>query len=127
MLLELKSMTASEWWDITSLIADEGFQYALNGVDGPSSGRSELTGDMDRDKVADKDRLDVSLIPLTQAETERLFPLLREEFIQARYLSPYEGIVLKTVYSNNTPATCAQQYPDGSVLWKGVRFPLIER
>jgi len=44
-----------------------------------------------------------------------------------RYDDPMQGSVIKTMYSNNIPALCAAVYPDGSALWTGLQFPLIER
>ena len=33
----------------------------------------------------------------------------------------------RTMYSNNIPTICATVNPDGTAVWKGLTFPLIER
>ena len=44
-----------------------------------------------------------------------------------RYIDPQDGSVTRTMYSNNIPTICATVNPDGTAVWKGLTFPLIER
>lgn len=43
------------------------------------------------------------------------------------YSDPQDGSVTRTMYSNNIPTICATVNPDGTAVWKGLTFPLIER
>ena len=47
--------------------------------------------------------------------------------LTVRYTDPQDGLITKTMYSNNIPAICATVNPDGTAVWKGLTFPLIER
>ena len=38
-----------------------------------------------------------------------------------------ENSLPRTMYSNNILAICAAVHPDGSAIWTGLTFPLIER
>ena len=52
---------------------------------------------------------------------------IKPEFVTVRYIDPQDGSVTRTMYSNNIPTICATVNPDGTAIWKGLTFPLIER
>ena len=55
------------------------------------------------------------------------FGAIKPEFVIVRYIDPQDGSVTRTIYSNNIPTICATVNPDGTAVWKGLTFPLIER
>lgn len=112
--------------NILPFVDGGGIKWQRNDVDSPDAGRT-LDGRMFRARVATKMRLEVSCKPLSTAQTKVLLNLIRPEFVTVAYTDPMEGEVVKIMYSNNVPATAAKIQRDGSVLWEGIRFPLVER
>ena len=129
--------------DITPYIAHQGVKWTRADVDGPNAGRS-ISGLMIRDRVATKIRLDITCRPLKNDELRILLNLLLPEFVSVRYDDPMYGVVTKTMYANNNPATFLfKRSPEVSDLWwtchdeadkpqpfeywHQVTFPLVER
>ena len=112
--------------DITRFIAAGGVKWSRNDVDGPNAGRN-INGDMIRDRVGTKIRLDITCRPLRHDEHSMLMQLLMPEFVQVRYDDPVYGVTTKTMYANNHNSTFFRKMPNGTEYWDGVSFPLIER
>ena len=112
--------------DITNLIAYNGLKWSRNDVDGPNAGRN-INGDMIRDRVGTKIRLDVTCRLLNQDEHSMLMQLLMPEFVQVTYDDPVYGLTTKTMYANNHSSTFLIKKPSGREYWGGVSFPLVER
>ena len=111
--------------DITDLIAFQGVQWKRSDIDGPNAGRT-LSGLMIRDRVATKIRLDITCRPLNNTELNTLLNLIYPEFVTVVYEDPMEGVVSKTMYSNNNGAKFFIAR-DNSELWGNITFPLVER
>ena len=82
---------------------------------------------MHRGRVASKVRLDITCRPLKSSEAMAVLSAIKPEFVTVRYIDPQDGSVTRTMYSNNIPTICATVNPDGTAIWKGLTFPLIER
>lgn len=108
-------------------LAAEGLEWQRSDLDAPDSGRT-LDGVMHRSRVASKVTLKITCKPLRTSEASIVLQAIYPEFVTVRYDDPQSGsVVTRTMYSNNNPATFAQQQTDGSYLWKGINFPLIEQ
>ena len=127
--------------DITDYIAHQGVKWSRNDIDGVNAGRS-ISGLMIRDRVATKIRLDITCRPLKNDELRTLLNLLLPEFVTVTYDDPMYGVVSKTMYANNNPATflfkrefnapeewfiCHDSAPEPFEYWTNVTFPLVER
>ena len=112
--------------NLLPFIQEDGLRWTRFDVEAPDTGRT-LDGRMHRGRVAVKIRLDVTCRPLTSAEAAVVLSAIAPEFVTVQYEDPMFGSVTKTMYSNNIPALCATVYEDGSALWQGLEFPLIER
>ena len=112
--------------DVTDYIANGGVQWQRSDVDGEGAGR-DLSGELHRNRVATKRRLDITCRPLTSAETKILLTAIMPEWVTVQYLDPQAGEVTRTMYSNNNPATYLMRQSDGTEWWQGITFPLIER
>lgn len=113
--------------DIVPYIALGGFKWQRSDVDGEGAGR-DLGGDMHRNRITTKRRLDITCRPLTTAEASIVLTAIMPEYVTVEYLDVQTNSVLtKTMYSNNNPATYMMQQPDGTELWEGITFPLIEK
>ena len=111
---------------ILSYLAEDGIKWQRFDVEAPDAGRT-LDGVMHRGRVASKVRLDIKCKPLKSSEAMAVLEAIKPEYVTVRYIDPQDGSVTRTMYSNNIPALCATVNPDGTALWKGIEFPLIER
>ena len=107
-------------------LAEDGLKWTRFDVEAPDTGRT-LDGVMHRGRVASKVRLDVTCRPLTSDQAQIVLRAILPEFVTVRYIDPQDGSVTRTMYSNNIPTICATVNPDGTCIWKGLTFPLIER
>lgn len=111
---------------IVNYIAEDGIKWQRNDIESDDAGRT-LDGVMHRDRVGSKVRLDIKCKPLKSSEAMAVLGAIAPEFVTVRYIDPQDGSVTRTMYSNNIPAICATINPDGTAVWKGIEFPLIER
>jgi hypothetical protein len=113
--------------DIVPFIAYGGLKWQREDMDGEGAGR-DLTGDLRRNRVTTKVRLDVTCKPLTSKQTATVLSAIMPEWVSVKYYDPQKGsIVTKTMYSNNNPAQYLIKRRDGTELWTGITFPLIEK
>ena len=113
--------------DMVPYIAYGGLKWQRSDVDGPNAGRA-LNGDMIRDRIATKIRWDVNCRPLTGAELAAVLTAVQPEYVTVEYTDPLTNTVQTgEFYSNNIPASFAMVRTDGTELWQGVTFPLIQR
>lgn len=120
MILEISGV------DITPYIAYQGVKWQRSDVDGPNAGRT-AQGTLIRDRRAIKYRVDVTCRPLTLAEAAKVLQLIKPEYVSVTYTDPEAGgTVTRKMYSNNIPAQFCIKRRDGTELWSGITFPLIE-
>lgn len=113
--------------DIVPFIAFGGLKWQRSDVDGDGAGR-DLNGDLRRNRLSTKRRLDVTCKPLTGNEAKEVLSAIMPEWVNVTYYDPQIGeVITKTMYSNNNPASYLIRRGDGTELWSGITFPLIER
>lgn len=112
--------------DMTPYIAYGGLKWQRNDIDSPNTGRA-MDGLMYRGRVATKIRLDVTCKPLRSDEISIVLNAIYPEYVTVTYDDPMYGLVTKTMYSNNHPASYLMNKGNGVEYWNGVAFPLIER
>lgn len=113
--------------DITPYIAFQGVKWERSDVDGEGAGRT-LDGNLRRDRVATKIRLDITCRPLKTQEASTVLSAIMPEWVTVQYTDPQAGTVLtKTMYANNNPASYCILRADGTEYWYGITFPLIEQ
>lgn len=113
--------------NIVPYIAHGGFKWQRTDVDGEGAGR-DLNGDLRRNRVGTKRRLDITCRLLKGREASIVLSAIMPEWVTVRYYDPQVGaVVTKTMYSNNNPASYMMKKPDGTEWWSGITFPLIER
>ena len=109
--------------DMLPFIAQKGIKWQRNDLDGSNAGRT-LDGVMHRERVTSKVRLDITCLPLSSQDAQIVLNTIFPEYVEVEYTDPHYGLVYKTMYSNNTPATYINTTTD---MWEGIVFPLIER
>lgn len=112
--------------DITGYIKFQGLKWSRNDVDGPTAGRN-MAGNMIRDRVGTKIRMDISCRPLKDSEHKNLMQLLMPEFVSVYYDDPVYGTGTKVMYANNHASEYCILRPNDDEYWHNVSFPLIER
>lgn len=113
--------------NILPYIEENGIQWKRNDVESEDAGRT-MDATMHRGRVAVKIRLDIKCRPLYASESHIVLNAIQPEYVMVTYEDPLAGgVVTKQMYSNNVPGTCATVYPDGTSVWEGIEFPLIER
>lgn len=112
--------------NIVPYIAQGGLKWQRNDIDSPNTGRT-MDGTMHRGRVATKIRMDITCRPLTATELSTVLNAIYPEYVTVAYTDPMSGSVTKTMYSNNNPASFLLIQSDGTELWTGVSFPLVER
>ena len=112
--------------DIIPYIAQKGIKWQRNDIEAPGTGRT-MDGLLQRGRVSTKIRMDITCRPLTAQELKIVLNLIYPEFVSVQYDDPMQGFVVKTMYSNNNPASYLAIQDDGTELWDGITFPLIER
>lgn len=111
---------------MTPYVAFGGFQWQRGDVESENAGRT-LDGILHRGRVGTKIRLDITCRPLTLTETQKVLKAIYPEWVTVQYTDPMSGVVTKTMYSNNNPATYMMKTKDGHEYWNGITFPLIEQ
>ena len=112
--------------DLLPYVAENGIKWTRFDVEAPDTGRT-LDGVMHRGRVAKKVRLDITCRPLQSYEAAVVLAAIEPEYVTVQYVDPMDGLVVKTMYSNNIPVTCAMAYEDGTAVWRDLSFPLVER
>lgn len=113
--------------DIVPYVAYGGFKWQRSDVEAVDAGRG-LDGELLRNRVATKIRLDITCKPLTTQEASAILTAILPEWVEVTYMDPQIGAeVTRTMYSNNNPASFLTRTFDGLEYWGGITFPLIEK
>lgn len=113
--------------DMVPFIAYNGLSQTREDIDGPDAGR-DLTGDLQRARIASKYRWDVTCRPLYSDELGKVLRAIYPEFVTVTYYDPMqERNVTHTMYSNNVKLSYQQRYENGRELWSGITFPIIDK
>ena len=117
---------SSPWFDITPWIAYQGLTFPRNDVDAPDAGR-DMSGYMHRGRVGVKEKMNITTVQLTRAQSSILQTLLYPETIQVR-VTPYprtNAAHTMSMYTNNVKTTYVIHRANGEDL-QSMTFPLIE-
>ena len=112
--------------DMTPYVAYGGFKWQRYDIDSPDTGRA-MNGLMYRGRVSTKIKLEITCTPLKTDELRVVLNTILPEYVTVTYDDPMYGIVTKTMYSNNNPASFLIKKPNGDEYWSGISFPLVER
>lgn len=126
MTVEIYDNAADTWFDITPWIAWQGLTFSRNDVDAPNAGR-DMSGYMHRGRVGVKEKMNVTTVQLTRAQSSTLQTLLYPETIQVR-VTPYPRTNTShtmSMYTNNVKTTYVIHRKNGEDL-QSLTFPLIE-
>ena len=126
MKVEIAVYGSSSYTDITDMIKFQGVSWSSNSVDAPNAGRS-LDGYMNRKLIGFKDKFEIQCIQLTTAQLDALTSLLEHEWLSVK-ITTSTGTITRQMYPGATikSAFCIKR-KDGTELWDGYSFSLIEK
>lgn len=112
--------------DGVKVTAPSVFKVDINDLDG-ESGRN-ARGDLIRDRVAVKRKLECEWGPLQNGEISVILQAVKNEFFDVRYPDPMTGSMqTKTFYVGDRSAPALYEVSNGKMLWHGLNMNLIER
>lgn len=107
-----------------TVVAPKSFKVSISDVDG-ETGRN-ARGDMVRDRVAVKRKLECEWGLLSQAEMSALLTAVKSEFFTVSYPDPEVGIISRTFYVGDRSAP-AYSWANNLKPWSGLSMNFIER
>ena len=100
------------------------FQVGIQDIDG-ETGRN-ANGEMVRDRITTKRKLDCEWGMLTQDEMSQLLNAVSSEFFTVSYPDPMVGQTTKTFYVGDRTAP-SYSFANELKPWSGAKFNLVER
>jgi len=124
--MQVEIYEGTSWHSISSYIAIDGFKISRNDVDGPAAGRN-VAGDMIRDRVAIKTRIDITFITMTHDQWYLIHGYLLQETFSFRYReSASDAWTTITAYSNSYSWTTSFRNSQGVMMYTGMTVPVVE-
>lgn len=100
------------------------YEATVSDLDGESN--RNAAGQLIRDRIAVKRKLNLEWGPLSQSEIAPILNAVSGVFFTVTFPDPQLGIITKTMYVGDRTAP-AYQYIDEEVNWSGLKLNLIEK
>ncbi len=100
------------------------FEVAVSDLDGESN--RNANGELIRDRIAVKRKINLEWGPLSQSEIQTLLSSVSSVFFTVTFPDPMNGMTTKTMYVGDRTAP-AYQYVNGQVKWQGLKMNFIEK
>ena len=100
------------------------YEATVTDLDGETN--RNANGEMIRDRIAVKRKLNLEWGPLTQAEIQTLLNAVSSVFFTVTFPDPMSGMVTKTMYVGDRTAP-AYSFINGEVKWQGLKMNFIEK
>lgn len=100
------------------------YEATVSDIDGETN--RNANGELVRDRIAVKRKLNLEWGPLTQNEIQILLSAVSSVFFTVTFPDPQLGMVTKTMYVGDRTAP-AYQYINGEVKWQGLKMNFIEK
>lgn len=100
------------------------FEVSISDLDGESN--RNANGQMIRDRIAVKRKINLDWAPLSQSEMSTLLNAVSSVFFTVEFPDPQIGMTTKTMYVGDRTAP-AYQYINGEVKWSGLKMNFIEK
>lgn len=100
------------------------YEATVSDLDGESN--RNANGELVRDRIAVKRKLNLEWGPLSQSEISTLLRAVSSVFFTVTFPDPELGVITKTMYVGDRTAP-AYQYVNGEVKWQGLKMNFIEK
>lgn len=102
------------------------FKVDIMDLDGESNRNAK--GELIRDRIAVKRKLECEWAPLTMSEISTLLKAVQDVYFTVEYPDPMQGAtVTKTFYVGDRSAPALYIDKSGKMLWKGLTMNFIEK
>lgn len=101
------------------------FKVGFNDIDGETNRNAK--GDLVRDRIATKRKLECEWGPLDPSEISQILQAVQPIFFQCEFPDPLEGMLItKTMYAGDK-STPMYTHINGVPKWRGLSFNIIEK
>ena len=100
------------------------YEATVSDLDGESN--RNAAGQLIRDRIAVKRKLNLEWGPLSQSEVAPILNAVSGVFFTVTFPDPQLGVITKTMYVGDRTAP-AYQYINEEVKWSGLKLNLIEK
>lgn len=100
------------------------FEPTISDIDGETN--RNVNGDLIRDRIAIKRKINLEWGPLTQEQIASLLNIVSGVFFTVEFPDPQLGVITKTMYVGDRTSP-AYSCINGVVKWSGLKMNLIER
>ena len=100
------------------------YEVTVSDLDGESNRNAK--GELIRDRIAVKRKLNLEWRQLTQTDIQTLLNSVSDVFFTVTFPDPELGMITKTMYVGDRTAP-AYQYVNGEVKWQGLKMNFIEK
>lgn len=100
------------------------YEVTVQDLDGETN--RNANGDMIRDRIAVKRKLNLEWQPLSQSEISTLLTAVSGVFFTVTFPDPQDGLITKTMYVGDRTSP-AYQFKNGEVKWSGLKMNFIEK
>lgn len=100
------------------------YEATVSDLDGESN--RNAAGQLIRDRIAVKRKLNLEWGPLSQSEIAPILNAVSGVFFTVTFPDPQLGVITKTMYVGDRTAP-AYRYIDEEVKWSGLKLNLIEK
>jgi hypothetical protein len=109
-----------------AIATPKSYEATVTDLDGETN--RNANGELIRDRIAVKRKLNLEWGPLTQAETQTLLSAVSSVFFTVTFPDPQSGMITKTMYVGDRTAP-AYFYDEKAkeVKWQGLKMNFIEK
>lgn len=100
------------------------FEVTVSDLDGESNRNAK--GEMIRDRIAVKRKVNLEWGTLEQSEMSKIFNAVSNVFFTVEFPDPQLGLITKTMYVGDRTSP-AYSYIDNKIKWQGLKMNFIEK
>lgn len=100
------------------------YEITIQDLDGESN--RNANGDLVRDRITVKRKINLEWPPLSQGEIATLLNAVSSVFFTVTFPDPQLGLITKTMYVGDRTAP-AYSYVNGKAKWQGLKMNFIEK
>lgn len=109
-----------------AIATPKSFQVDIQDLDGESNRNAQ--GDMIRDRIAIKRKLECEWPPLTQSESSTLLNAVSSVYFTVTFPDPKDGVITKTMYvGDRTIPAYFYDKETKQAKWSGLKMNFIEK
>jgi hypothetical protein len=108
-----------------SIATPSQFKVTINDLDGETNRNAK--GELIRDRVAVKRKLECEWPPLTMSEISALLKAVQSVFFSVEYPDPEEGLTVTKIFYVGDRTSPMYRNTNGNILWENLTMNFIEK